>query len=83
MEDQFQITRAEQAGLTFKDVLFKYIRFLPLFIISCDFFLQSSKGNLFPARGYEKIISHLLQEMPLEVFYGPFFGLHFNKVSIS
>src|SRR5215216_3944067 len=34
MEDQFQITKTEHEGLTFKDILFKYIRFLPLFIIS-------------------------------------------------
>jgi hypothetical protein len=34
MEEQFQISKTEQAGLTFKDLLFKYVRFLPLFIIS-------------------------------------------------
>lgn len=35
MEDQFQVTKApEQSSLTAKDLLFKYIRFLPLFVIS-------------------------------------------------
>src|SRR5215203_6248828 len=32
MEDQFQ--NQADSGLTFKDLLFKYLRFLPLFIIS-------------------------------------------------
>src|SRR5688572_31177711 len=32
MEDQFQ--NQADTGLTFKDLLFKYLRFLPLFIIS-------------------------------------------------
>jgi tyrosine-protein kinase Etk/Wzc len=34
MDDQFQAVKTEAAGLSVKDVLFKYIRFLPLFIIS-------------------------------------------------
>lgn len=34
MEEQFQAVKTEQANLSFKDVLFKYLRFLPLFIIS-------------------------------------------------
>ena len=34
MEDQFQTVKTEAAGMSVKDVLFKYIRFLPLFIIS-------------------------------------------------
>src|SRR5215211_200035 len=34
MEDQFQTVKTEAAGLSVKDMLFKYIRFLPLFIIS-------------------------------------------------
>ncbi len=35
MEDQFQVTKTIEApSLTFKDLLFKYIRFLPLFVIS-------------------------------------------------
>ena len=35
MEDQFQINKTiEQPGLSVKELLFKYIRFLPLFVIS-------------------------------------------------
>jgi capsular exopolysaccharide synthesis family protein len=35
MEDQFHVTKTvEQPSLSLKDVLFKYIRFLPLFVIS-------------------------------------------------
>jgi tyrosine-protein kinase Etk/Wzc len=34
MEDQFQAAKAEQDGLTFKELLLKYVRFLPLFVIS-------------------------------------------------
>jgi tyrosine-protein kinase Etk/Wzc len=34
MEEQFQAAKAEQASLSFKDVLYKYLRFLPLFVIS-------------------------------------------------
>jgi uncharacterized protein involved in exopolysaccharide biosynthesis len=33
MEDQFQVHKSDP-GLTIKDLLYKYIRFLPLFIIS-------------------------------------------------
>jgi capsular exopolysaccharide synthesis family protein len=34
MEDQFRVTKTETAGMSVKDVLFKYLRFLPLFILS-------------------------------------------------
>jgi tyrosine-protein kinase Etk/Wzc len=34
MEDQFQAAKVEQDGLTFKELLLKYLRFLPLFVIS-------------------------------------------------
>ena len=41
----------------------------------------SSTSNIFPARGYGGIINHLIDDLPLETFYGPYFGLHFNKVN--
>ncbi len=34
MEDQLILERKEGSGLTFKDILFKYLRFLPFFVIS-------------------------------------------------
>ncbi|MGI8600861.1 MAG: GumC family protein [Chitinophagaceae bacterium] len=34
MEDQLILERKEATGLTFKDILFKYLRFLPFFVIS-------------------------------------------------
>lgn len=34
MEDQLILEKRESAGLTFKEMLFKYLRFLPFFIIS-------------------------------------------------
>jgi tyrosine-protein kinase Etk/Wzc len=43
MEDQFvvqqQVTKTEQLGMTFKEMLFKYVRFLPFIIISVAFAL--------------------------------------------
>jgi capsular exopolysaccharide synthesis family protein len=47
MEDQFQAfnTKTEVGGLTFKELLFKYIRFLPFFIIS--FALAMLSGYLY------------------------------------
>ena len=34
MEEQLQITKAEATNLSIRDLFYKYIRFLPLFIIS-------------------------------------------------
>ena len=34
MEDQFTLEKKESQGLSFKEILFKYLRFLPFFIIS-------------------------------------------------
>lgn len=39
MEDQFQVAKQESAGLNFKELFFKYIRFLPWFIFSVAFAL--------------------------------------------
>ncbi len=41
MEDQFILERKETTGLTFKDILFKYLRFLPFFVISLALALLS------------------------------------------
>ena len=50
-----------------------------LFSMCCTMLDNSSPAYLFPVAACDAIVPKLQREMPLEVFYGAFFGLHFKK----